>query len=93
MLNGAADWEIDGPTLGVLNSYSGSGVTKYLDVNKLAYSSSTAVYPGDVVTAAIIDASFDAGSTSAIDFFNDDSIMMVTAHKIHTASMHFMVNS
>ena len=69
MLNGEGDWEIDGSTIGVLNTYSGSAVTKALHLDKLAYVSSSPVYPGDVATAAIIDASFDAGSTAAIDFF------------------------
>ena len=42
---------------------------------------------------AVIDASFDTGSTAATDYFNDDTIMMMTATKTYSASMHFMVNS
>ena len=39
MLNSLEDWEIDGPTLGILNTYSGSAITKAINLNKLAYSS------------------------------------------------------
>ena len=59
----------------------------------MAYCATDPIYPGDVATNAVIDASFDPESTATTDYFNDDSTMMITTTQTHSASMHFMVNS